>query len=146
LQYSEPTGVPAGISSEIVRRKSSVFGTNETEYLRTASPSMNTQSVITNVVRPATSAGSTGKLISKIAVPPGSSVPPTSRLSVFSLPGVVRTPLHPLTPSSRVTTGSPSAAITDTGRSAAVVMTATTSQESRRARRERRRNNVVSIR
>ena len=49
------------------------------------------------------SAAPAGKVKRKSAVPPGSSVPPTSSLVVFSLPGVVRTPIQPSMPSSSTT-------------------------------------------
>ena len=74
-----------------------LFGTKVIWYLSHASPAMYAQSMIVNVEP--TSEALTGYEIWKIAVPPGSSVPPITRLVVFSLPGVGRTPLQPEVPS-----------------------------------------------
>ena len=71
----------------------SLLGTKETRYFRLATPLMKAHAVIVNSF-PTLEAFS-GYVISKIAVPPGSSVPPTSRMSV--LPSVEgSTPVHPL--------------------------------------------------
>jgi hypothetical protein len=97
-----------GASLGMVRANSMTTGLTSlesavTSYFWMGTSSRKTQSVSFHSSWPGFPSTSAGKVKRKIAVPPGSRVPPTSSFVVFSDPGVVRTPIHPATPSSRVT-------------------------------------------